>query len=207
MLTFVRSIALALPLLFCTVAQASQAPEAPEAPKPMAGERPIWFGIGSGFSGTAPEEFVGAGVAFNFTVGLRFLPISPELILREGVAGLGTDGQRHIAGIGGGVRILFPRLLLARATARVAFAHQHELPWDEYTASIGSAVKSSFGVHDDIGHRSGFEVGGGLELSAPGFPLGFYTQVTAIVLPGTAGPPVTLQTELGLSIAVGKPIQ
>jgi len=197
---FVRSIAF-LFLFSVLPVVASAAP-----PGPMSGERPVWFGIGSGFSGTAPEEFVGGGLAANFTVGLRFIPVSPELILREGVAGLGTDEQRHIAGIGGGIKILFPRLLVARASARVAFAHQHELEWEKYRKSIGSALESTFGVHEDIAHRSGFELGGGLELSAPTFPLGFYAMVSAIVLPGTAGPPLTVQTELGLSIAVGKPL-
>ncbi len=196
--TFVRSVPLVF--LLCVLA-------APASAAPMSGERPVWLGIGSGFSGTAPDEFVGGGITGNVTLGLRLLPVSPELILREGVAGLGSDDVRHLAGIGAGVRILFPRLLIARATARVAFAHQHELAWDLYTESLEAGIQSTFGVHDKIVHRSGFEVGGGIELSAPPFPLGFYARVGAIVLPGTEGPPLTIQTEIGLSIAIGKVIE
>ena len=196
--------ALSLLLTICGVAVAPSSTLA----GPLVGERPVWFGIGPGFSGTAPAPDLGGGVAVNLTVGLRLFPISPELILREGVAGLGSDDLRHVAGVGGGVRFLLPRLAILRGTVRVAFAHQHELPWDEYTASIGAAVKSTFGVHEHIGHRSGFEVGGGLELTPdPDGRLGFYAAVNAIVLPGTAGPPLTVITEIGLSIAVGKPLK
>jgi hypothetical protein len=175
---------------------------------PMAGERPVWFGIGPGFSGTAPAPDVGGGIATHFTLGLRLLPVSPELILRDGIAGLGSSNLRHVGGVGAGVRFLLPKLAILRGTFRVAFAHQHELAWGLYTENIGSVLKATFGVHEKIVHRTGFELGGGLELTPiPGGPLGFYVQVNAIVLPETEGPAVTVMTELGLSVAVGKPLE
>ena len=199
MSTLARSAAVAFLCCFLLPAVASAGP--------MAGERPVWFGIGAGFGGTAPAPFDGGGIGAALTVGLRLLPVSPELILREGVAGLGSDDLRHVGGIGGGVRILLPRLAIVRATVRVAFAHQHELAWDLYTESVESAFKSTFGVHDKIVHRTGFEVGGGLEVTPiPGGPLGIYGQLSAIVLPGTQGPPLTVTAEIGLAIAVGKPL-
>lgn len=191
-------------LLFATVLSFPATADA----GPMAGERPVWFGLGVGASGTGPQPDVGGGTSANLTVGIRLLPVSFELILREGVAGLGSDDVRHIAGVGGGVKFLPPRLGPLRATVRVAFAHQHELAWDLYTESLGSALRSTVGIHDAIVHRSGIEVGGGLEvLPDPNVPFGLYAQTSAIILPGTAGPPVTIQTEIGLAIAVGKPLR
>jgi hypothetical protein len=159
-------------------------------------ERPVWFGIG-GAGAVAGMENSGVGF-FNLTLGLRLLPLVPEVTIREG---LGREPTHHLTSIAAGVRILLPKLLMLRVGLRFAFAHQHELLLAKAIADPAGAL---FGVNPEMTHRSGFETGIGLDVKLdPKGIVGLFGQFNAIFLPVTAGPPFYILGELGLSIAVG----
>ncbi len=159
-------------------------------------ERPLWTGVGIAGGGTAGD--VGGAGALHLTLGLRLIPVVPELTVREGLA---SGPARHVTSIAAGARILLPRLAILRGFVRIGFSHQHELVWSSFKAAPGQAL---LGVADDINHRSGFETGGGIEVSlGPKGIFGLWVQGTAIVLPGTPGPPLTVLAEGGVSLAFG----
>jgi hypothetical protein len=159
-------------------------------------ERPLWMAFGVAGGATAVE---GAGAAYtHFTVGLRFIPVVPEISWREGIGG---QPHRHLTSIAAGGRFLLPAPPGLNPNFRFAFSHQHELPFDEFLDQPFAAI---FGTHKQISHRTGFEAGAGLELCLdPKGVLGIWAQATVLVFPGTAGPPATVIGEGGLSVAVG----
>lgn len=160
------------------------------------GERPVWLGVG-GSGALAGVENSGVGY-LNLSVGLRLLPVVPEFTLREG---LGRQPTHHITSIAAGARFLLPKLLMLRGNVRIAFSHQHELPLTKFLQDPGAAL---FGVHDDTGHRTGFETGAGLDVKLePSGVVGLFGQINALFFPGSDGPPFYVLGEIGISFAVG----
>jgi hypothetical protein len=146
------ALLLILPLtLWATPAQAG-----------LLNERPIWVGVG--FSGggalTTPVETFGTGYG-HLHLSLRLLPVAPEVILREGIAGKRGGLPFHHGGLAAGVRILLPKFLVLRPSLRVAFSHEHRTTWAHLKTE---PIKVIFGVAEGIEHRSGAETGFGLEL-------------------------------------------
>jgi hypothetical protein len=169
-------------------------------PALLVGEHPIWVAIGAAGGGTA-QEVGGIGHA-SITLGLRLIPVVPELTLREGVA---SGPTRHITGIAAGARFLFPEVKGIRPFARIAFAHQHELPWRYFKKAPAQAL---LGIHAEMTHRTGFETGGGIEaVFGRRRMVGVWVQATAVVLPATHGPDLYVLGEAGISIAVGPPVR
>lgn len=181
-------------LLFLSVCTLLAAP--PTANAFPLGERPFSFGIG-GSAAIAGIEESSVGYA-NLTIGLRFIPLVPEITVREG---LGRDPLHHLTSIAAGARVLLPKLLIVRGTFRFAFSHQHELLFTKAQADPGKAI---FGIHDEMTHRSGFETGMGLELMPdPKGIFGIFAQVNALFFPESAGPPFYVLGEVGISLSVG----
>ncbi len=188
-----------LPLFLAAVAFVGVLLTAPRGAhsKPLS-ERVLWLGFG-GSGGVAAGDF--GGVSYlNFTLGVRLLPVVPEVTLREGMRGQ-AEVQTHVSGVAVSARFLLPKLLAARGFLRVGFSHQNEAPWATFLDSPGETL---FGVGDGIDRRSGFEAGGGLELKlGPKGIVGLWLQGTALVFPLTDGPPVTIIAEGGLSFGLG----
>ncbi len=183
---------LALPLAIAIAI----APESAQAGTFPSNERPVWIGVG-GSGAIAGIEDSGVGY-FNLTLGLRLAPVVPEVTIREGI---GRDPTHHITSIAAGARFLMPALGILRANVRVAFSHQHELPFPKLLDDPAAAI---FGVHPAMTHRTGFETGAGLDLKLdPKGHIGLFGQVNAIFLPGSEGPPFYVLGELGVSFAVG----
>lgn len=163
------------------------------------GLRPLWISVG-GAGGGAFGDDAGHGYG-TFTLGLRLIPIVPEITLREGVSA--SEGQvlQHHGNIALGARILLPGLPFLRPNVRVAFSHRHDSPWELFKSKPAGVL---FGTIDGIDHRSGFETGGGVELTfGPKAVVGFFVQGTLVVLPQADLPPVTGLVEAGVSFAIG----
>ncbi len=181
-------------LLFLSVSTVLAAPAAANV-FPL-GERPFYLAIG-GSGAIAGVEDSGVGYA-NLTLGLRFIPLSPEITVREG---LGRDPLHHLTSIAAGARVLLPKLLILRGSFRFAFSHQHELLFTKAQADPGKAI---FGIHEEMTHRSGFETGMGLELMPdPKGIFGIFAQVNALFFPASAGPPFYVLGEFGISLSFG----
>ena len=165
----------------------------------LPGARPFWNGIGLSFGSTVgPAAPVIYG---HLTLGLRLMILVPELTLREGVVGSGTPSARQVGDVAAGVRILLPSIPILVPSLRVAFTHQHELPWADFTAM---PIQALLGVHKNTTHRTGIEGGLGLELRPdPLGVLGIWAQANALVFPGTPGPPVTVLAEIGIALSFG----
>jgi hypothetical protein len=183
-------------LISLSIAAAIAIPSTASAGAFPSGERPIWIGVG-GSGAVAGVENSGVGY-FNLSLGLRLLPVAPEVTIREGV---GRDPTHHITSIAAGARFLMPKLLMLRANFRVAFSHQHELPFTKFLQDPGPAI---FGVHDEMIHRTGFETGAGLDVKLdPGGFIGIFGQINALFFPGSEGPPFYVLGEAGVSFAFG----
>ena len=166
------------------------------SPGLLSGERPLWTGVGLSGGGTA-EEVGGVG-HLSVTLGLRLIPVVPELTLREGLA---SNPRRHVTGIAAGARFLFPEVGPVRPFARVMFAHQHELQGDLF---VDMPWRALVGIHYAMTHRTGVEAGGGIEIPFGGRRhFGAYVQATAVVLPATQGPDLYVLGEAGVSFAFG----
>lgn len=165
----------------------------------LPGVRPLWTAIGA--SG-GPTIAGGEAAAYgHLSLGLRLMPVVPELTLREGIVGAGTPTMRQVGSFAAGARFLLPALPILVPSFRVAFSHQHEQPWAEFQEA---PLASVFGVHQKITHRTGFEAGGGIELCLdPKGILSLWVQGTAMVYPGSAGPPVTVLVEGGIAFSAG----
>lgn len=162
----------------------------------LVGEHPIWTAIGGAGGGTA-EEVGGIG-HISLTLGLRLIPVVPEITIREGFASAPT---RHVTGIAAGARFLLPEIKGIRPFARFAFAHQHELDFELFKEMPGRAL---LGIHYAMTHRTGFETGGGIEaVFGERRIFGVWIQATAVVLPATQGPDLYVLGEAGVSFAVG----
>jgi len=134
----------------------------------------------------------------DVSLGLRLLPIVPELGLRLGPSG---DPATVLGNFWAGLRVMLPAPPFLRPNFRIAFSHMNELEssrWDQ------APFQGLFGTHPDTRHRPGFETSLGLELMAdPKKVLGIWVQATAIVLPDDLGPPFTGLIEFGLSFEAG----
>jgi hypothetical protein len=164
--------------------------------------RPLWVGVGGSGGGTLGSD-VGVGYG-SITIGLRLIPIVPEVTLREGVAGRGSTLLQHHGNIAFGARFLLPAapgLPGLRPTLRVAFSHRHDSPVEVFKAKPMATI---FGTGVGITHRSGIETGGGLELAlGPKQIVGVWVQGTLVVLPSPGLDPVTGLVEGGISFALG----
>lgn len=188
-----RPISAPMLTLFVAIAIAISATPASAMPS---GERPFYLGLG-GSGAVAGLEDSGVGY-FNLTLGLRLLPVVPEVTIREG---FGRNPTHHLTSIAAGARFLLPKLLMLRASFRVAFSHQHEIAMSKFVEDPGAAL---FGVHDATVHRTGFETGAGLDVKLdPKGIVGVFGQVNAIFLPVSAGPPFYVLGEAGISFAFG----
>jgi len=188
-----RTVPLALLLILTSFCPG---PAHASAPVFLMGEHPIWMGIGGSGGGSATE--VGGVGHLSLTLGLRLVPVVPELTIREGFA---SGPTRHVTGIAAGARFIFPETKGIRPFARVMFAHQHELEFPQFKAEPAKAL---LGVQGDTTHRTGFELGGGIEaVFGKKRIFGLWVQGTAVVLPATAGPDLYVLGEAGVSFAVG----
>jgi hypothetical protein len=170
-----------------------------EAAVLLPGHRLFWNGIAGSFGPTFGGE--GPAVYGSIRLGLRLLPIVPELRLREGVAASGKPDERQVGGVAAGARVLLPAPPVLIPSFFVAFSHQHEVPMAAFRKA---PLQSLFGVGEGIVHRSGFETGIGLELRPdPTGVFGIWADGTALIYPGTPGPPVTLLAEIGISLSFG----
>ena len=164
-----------------------------------AGLRPLWVGIGGSAGGELGQP-TGAGYG-NFTLGLRLIPIVPEVTIREGVSGTSDGLRAHHGSIALGARLLLPPLGPVRPTARLAFSHRHDAPIEMFAAQ---PFKVLFGTAEEITHRSGLETSGGLEVSL-GKVVGLWAQGTLVVLPQKGLNTFSGLWEFGVSFAVGPP--
>jgi len=163
------------------------------------GLKPLWIGIGGG-GGGAIGGTEGAGYA-SVTIGLRLIPIVPEVIIREGLSGEGSTLLHHHGNIALGARFLLPGTPLLRPNLRLAFSHRHDAPFDVFKAKPLAVI---FGTAEGITHRSGFETGGGIEVTLdPRGVVGLWVQGTLVVLPSPGLDPVTGIVEGGVSFALG----
>ncbi|MCO4772318.1 MAG: hypothetical protein KDA24_19950 [Deltaproteobacteria bacterium] len=165
------------------------------------GLRPLWVSLGgAGGGGISTDQ--GHGYA-SLTVGLRLIPIVPEVTIREGVSGRGSTLLHHHGNIALGARLLLPGLPFLRPNVRFAFSHRHDAPMDVFEAKPLAVI---FGTASGITHRSGFETGAGIELSfGPKKIVGAYVQGTLVVLPPAQQDLVTGLVEAGVSFSIGPP--
>lgn len=163
-------------------------------------DRPLWLALGGSFGGGFPEG-VGSPKAAGYgtlTLGLRLAPVVPEFTIREGFAG--KELSEHRGGIAAGVRILLPRFLVLRPQFRVAFSHEHVAPRFLLQAE---PFKVLFGTHDAIGHRTGLETGGGLEVYLdPKNIVRAWVQGTLMMFPGQSQAMSGLW-EFGIAFGIG----
>lgn len=164
------------------------------------GLRPLHVSLG-GAGGGGMGTDLGHGYG-TLTIGLRLIPIVPEVTVREGFSGDGSL-QHHHGNIALGARVLLPGLLGFRPNLRVAFSHRHDAPIDVFRSKPFAVL---FGTADGITHRSGFETGAGFELSfGPKKVVGVFVQGTLVVLPPANPELVTGLVEAGVSFAIGPP--
>lgn len=163
------------------------------------GLRPLWVGI-AGAGGGEIGEPLAAGYG-SLTVGLRLIPIVPEVTIREGVSGDRQAIRKHHGAIALGARVLLPPLGPVRPNFRLAFSHRHDAPIDLFQAQ---PFKVLFGTAEGITHRSGLETGGGLEITF-GKVVGLWAQGTLVVLPSQDLNTLSGLWELGVSFSIGPP--
>lgn len=192
---------LSLVALFALVLTQVSLPSTAFATDWASGLRPLWVGIG-GAGGGAIGTSDGAGYA-SLTVGLRLIPVVPEVTIREGFSGRGSTLLHHHGNIALGARVLLPGLAGLRPNVRLGFSHRHDAPIEVFKAKPLAVI---FGTGEGITHRSGIETGGGLELSVgPKKVVGLWFQGTVVVLPSPDLVPVTGLIEGGVSFALGPP--
>jgi hypothetical protein len=194
-----RALRFLLVSLLAALAVATIAPTHAYAKGFGTGLRPLWVGIGGAGGGELGEP-VGAGYG-SLTIGLRLIPIVPEVMIREGVSGDATTLRQHHGSIALGARVLLPPLGIVRPHLRLAFSHRHDAPLAIFKSQ---PFKVLFGTAEGITHRSGVETGGGLEISF-GKVMGLWAQGTLVVLPTEGHNPVSGLWELGVSFAIGPP--
>jgi len=163
------------------------------------GGRPLWIGVGGATGGRVALEGDNTGAIMGgLGIGLRLLPIVPEVGVRIGPAG---DPATVLGNFWAGVRVMLPAPPFLRPNFRIAFSHMNELEgakWEE------TPFQGLFGTHPDVRHRPGFETSIGLELMAdPKKILGIWVQATALILPDELGPPFTGLIEFGVSFEAG----
>ncbi len=163
------------------------------------GLRPLWVGIGGAGGGELGQP-IAAGYG-SITIGLRLIPIVPEVMIREGVSGDGDGLRLHHGAIALGARLLLPPLGMVRPHLRLAFSHRHDAPIDLFKAQ---PFKVLFGTAEGITHRSGVETGGGLEVSFSKV-VGLWAQGTLVILPTEGENPVSGLWEIGVSFSIGPP--
>lgn len=190
---------IAIASLLAILAIATIAPTRADAKGLSSGLRPLWVGIGGAAGGELGQP-VGAGYG-SLTIGLRLIPIVPEVMIREGVSGDRQAIRKHHGSIALGARLLLPPLGIVRPHLRLAFSHRHDAPIEVFKAR---PFKVLFGTGDGITHRSGVETGGGLELTF-GKVMGLWAQGTLMILPTEGEPPLSGLWELGVSFAIGPP--
>jgi len=190
---------LMLPCALALLALATMTPARAHAKGFGSGLKPLWIGIGASGGGELGEP-IGAGYG-NLTVGLRLIPIVPEVTIREGVSGDSGALRMHHGSIALGARVLMPPLGPVRGTLRLAFSHRHDAPIEIFKAQ---PFKVLFGTADGISHRSGLETGGGLEIKL-GKVVGLWAQGTLVLLPSEGLNPVSGLWEGGVSFAIGPP--
>ncbi|MBN93723.1 MAG: hypothetical protein CL928_06550 [Deltaproteobacteria bacterium] len=163
------------------------------------GGRPLWIGVGGAMGGRVSLEGESPGALMgDLGVGLRLLPIVPEVGLRLGPSG---DPAIVLGSFWAGVRVMLPSPPFLRPNFRIAFSHMNELEGAKWSAA---PFQGLFGTHPDVRHRPGLETSIGLELMAdPKKVLGIWAQATAIVLPDQQGPPFTGLIEIGVSFEAG----
>ena len=164
------------------------------------GLRPLHVSLG-GAGGGGMGTDLGHGYA-TLTVGLRLIPIVPEVTIREGFSGDG-ELRNHHGNIALGARFLLPGLLGFRPNVRLAFSHRHDAPIDVFRAKPLAVL---FGTAEGITHRSGVETGAGVELAfGPKKVVGLFVQGTLVILPPANPEPVTGLVEAGITFAIGPP--
>lgn len=126
-------------------------------------------------------------------------------VLDLGGAGLDLAGREGYAG--GPARTLGSIFVGGRVGermyARGGFAHHHETPWDVFLAAPGASLA---GTGEGITHRSGLELGAGVDLTVlgPVFDerVGFVLDLSVAVLPDAKGPRAYVLLEQAWSIDV-----
>lgn len=124
--------------------------------------------------------------------------IALDLAGREGYA---THQARTLGAIFAGGRLTFGEEQ-RRYHARVGFAHHHEVPWDVF---VDAPVPSLAGVAKGIIHRSGVELGGGVDLAVPGIfkdRLGAILDLSLALMPDAGGPRAYVFVEYAFSLDV-----
>ncbi len=163
------------------------------------GLRPLWISVG-GAGGGGMGTDVGQGYG-TVTVGLRLVPIVPEVTLREGVSGEGATLLHHHGNIALGARILLPGPPFLRPNVRFAFSHRHDAPIDLLRAKPFGVL---FGTTEGIAHRAGFETGAGVELNfGPERIVGLFVPGTLVVLPPANHELFTGLVEAGVTFSLG----
>ncbi len=161
-----------------------------EAPGP-----PVSLGLDLGM--TAGEGAIG-GLA-TLRVAVNLAPLSIELGLGEGYL---AGSHREAGRISFGLR----RYIWNGSYARVAFAHAHEVPWDDFVAAPFASV---MGTHEEIRHRTGVEVGAGwligVPLRAEDGRFAVSVDVSSQIYPGQLRPMAYGSLAVGFVAHVGRP--
>ncbi len=174
------------------------------APKPS--HLRLWIVPGVvGAIGPEKANSVGGGVMGGLGLSLGPHPeraVGFEAKIRELYV---TEDLRNL----GNVSVCFRYPAGNGAHIGLGFAHNHEIGWEDYKADIGGSIA---GVSANINHRTGFEILAGYDFgpTAPadaeiGNRFRMSAQVSAVVLPGTAGPVVYMMLETGVRFGITKP--
>ena len=114
--------------------------------------------VRAGLAGAATDwKSDGAGVG-SLTIGFRFIDLVGVYIF--GRLGYGAVDDRMLTCLGFGGQI-WGRLGIVRPYARLGLLHIHEEPW---TAFVNQPIGALLGVGDGIRHRTGLELGLGLDI-------------------------------------------
>lgn len=158
----------------------------------------LYAGISAGAGPT--DSWLGGGTA-RLTLGRGAL--AGEVGGRESLA---SADPRLVGGLFFGLRWRPPPPVYLR----LGFAHHHETPLDVVRDQPVGAV---FGTARGIVHRSGLELGAGLDFDLPGGPwlpqaladrVGLCVDLSSTWLPATAGPPVYLGVDVAWRVALGR---
>lgn len=126
-------------------------------------------------------------------------PRSPVGVEFGGREGYFVRDQRTVGGIA-----IQARAPLGPAFLRGGFLHHHEVPWDLASAH---PVQAGLGSLEGIRHRSGLELGGGVDLTLPerllDDRLGIVLDLSVSAFPDDHGPVVYVCLEQGWTIDVG----